>query len=94
MMRFITGSGRVFLSLFSAVLLYAVGATVFIKSLTQDNEYAIAISREAKAQAFATEARQTRVEIDVIKSVESFKGTLKSVETEIRLMRESIERKR
>lgn len=89
---FITGTGRIFFSLFAAVFIYAVGATVFIKSLTQDNKYAIQISNEAKADALSTSIRQTNFEIDVIKSVEGFKSSLIELSTEVRLLREEMRR--
>lgn len=92
--RFLTGTGKVFVSLFAAVFLYAVGATVFIKSLTQDNDYALRISREARAETMAMSGKINTVEVEVLKSLGDFKSSIAELKTEVRLLKEEIRREK
>lgn len=88
----LTGTGRVFFSLFCAVFIYAVGVTVFVKSLTQDNEYALSMSTEAKAAVVKVAERQTQVEVGIIQQISEFNKTMNRIEVELQYIRRELDK--
>lgn len=73
-----------------ALMGIVIAQAVYIKTMTQNDEYSISLAREARALALDTQMRQNKVEVDVIKSVEGFRATLEGVKTEMRLLREEV----
>lgn len=78
--------------LLAVAVSYSVGATLFVRSMTLDIDALKVSYASANSDLIQIRDRQNKVEVDVVKSVEGFRGDLIGLQTEVRLMRQDLKK--